>query len=508
MRGLPTAFMFIQVLGAVSCSINNTGCVQKLKDALSPAAAVYLPGSTQFQAATARWSEFDPPTPAIVVVPATEDDVAQAVRQANTCGLPFLAFNGGHGSIGTLGRMHQGVAIDLSQLRSVVVSQDGNTATIGGGALAKNVTIGLWAAGKQTVTGTCECVSYLGPALGGGRGWLQGHYGLVADQLVSVNIVLADGSQQTVSGNASSDLFWALKGAGHNFGIITSVTSKVYDIQYTDWAVNTLIFAGDKVGAVYETANKYLMNQPANIINWSYWLNIADIDPENPVIVLYIIQEGAAVVDSQYTQLFLDIGPVSSMPMSGTYLDLATWTGIDEDAPPCQKNGLANPRFPIYLDQYDVPAQKQAYSIFAAYVGGANSSYTNSIFMFEGYSLEGVRNIDDTTSAFAFRNATLLASLLLTYDPSNQTLDGQAAVVGNQLRDILFDSSGSDELRAYVNYAYGNENPKNWYGHEMWRQQRLASLKEKYDPLGRFSFYAPIEQNDCKAPNNPTKFSS
>jgi FAD/FMN-containing dehydrogenase len=125
-------------------------------------------------------------------------------------------------------------------------------------------------------------VSYLGPGLGGGHGWLQGHYGLVTDQFVSLNVVLANGSLITV--DEQSELFWALKGAGHNFGIVTSVTSKIYDIQAPNYALETLIFSGDQVEAVYEVANEqWLTNgktMPLDLINWSYWFFDPALDPD------------------------------------------------------------------------------------------------------------------------------------------------------------------------------------------------------------------------------------
>ena len=80
------------------------------------------------------------------------------------------------------------------------------------------------------VTGVCQCTSLLGPGLGGGHGFLQGHHGLVADQFVSMNIVLADGTLHTI--DEKSDLWWAMRGAGHNFGIVTSVETKIYDIEH------------------------------------------------------------------------------------------------------------------------------------------------------------------------------------------------------------------------------------------------------------------------------------
>lgn len=415
------------------------------------------------------------------------------MKYANKKNLPFLAYNGVHGALVSLGRIDHGVGISLSQLRSVEVAADGRTATVGGGVMSKQVTDDLWAAGKQTVTGTCECVSFLGPALGGGHGWLQGHHGLVADQFVSMNVVLANGTLTAI--DADSELWWAMKGAGHNFGIVTSLTTKIYEIQHSDWAIETIIFSGEKVEAVYQAANDYLVRngtQPVGVINWSYWMNDADSDPKNPVIVFYIIQEGVKVVESVYTKPFHDIGPISINPQAGTYKDLATWTGIAMNSPPCQKLGYANPRFPIYLEQYNIPAQKKAWDIYAPAVRGS-SPFNNSIFMFEGYSVEGVHAIPADSTAFAFRSENLLAAPMINYAPAGEALERKAADLGNQLRNVLFAATGYNDFHAYINYAYGSETSQQIYGSEQWRQQRLRELKHKYDPQGKLSFYAPIE---------------
>lgn len=414
------------------------------------------------------------------------------MRFANKKDLPFLTFNGLHGALISLGKMDHGVGISLGQLSSVKLAEDGKTVTIGGGTMSKMVIDELWEAGKQTVTGTCECVSFMGPALGGGHGWLQGHHGLVSDQFVSMNVVLANGAKKTI--DASSDLWWAMKGAGHNFGIVTSVTSKVYEIEHRDWAIETLTFSGDKVEAVYETANEYLIKngtQSADIMNWSYWMNNPDVDSNNPVIVFYIIQEGVKTVDSAYTKPFHDIGPLSAEPQSGTYKDLAAWTGVSIDSPPCQKAGFANPRFPIYLQSYDIPAQKKAWEIYAPAIRGS-SPFNNSILMFEGYSFQGVHEVASESSAFAFREENILAAPLINYLPTDAALETKAADLGNQLRNILFEASGREDIHAYVNYAHGDETTEQLYGGEEWRQQRLQALKQKYDPTGRFSFYAPV----------------
>jgi hypothetical protein len=94
--------------------------------------------------------------------------------------------------------------------------------------------------------------------------------------------VLANGTLTSI--DSSSDLWWAIKGAGHNFGIVTSVTSKTYDIEHKDWAIEILTFSGSKVVELYEAVNTHLLKngtQPTGLINWSYWVNVPSADANN-----------------------------------------------------------------------------------------------------------------------------------------------------------------------------------------------------------------------------------
>ncbi|RDW72816.1 putative FAD-dependent oxygenase [Coleophoma cylindrospora] len=475
------------------CQVESVNYTQ-LAEQLSSTAQVYLSGSDAFDSAVMRWSNLSTPVANVVVLPSTEQDIVTTVKFANQHSLPFLTTNGVHGSISTLGQMTSGIEIHMSQLSSITVASDGQTVTIGGGVISKNLTDALWAVGKQTVTGTCECVSYLGPALGGGHGWLQGRHGLVSDQFVSMNMVLANGSLITV--DETSELFWAMKGAGHNFGIITSMTSKIYDLEHSNYAMETLMFSGDQVEAVYQVANEqWLINgatMPVDLINWSYWYYDPTTDAEKPVIAMYLIQEGVDTVSENYTNPFLALNPLSSTPSSGTYLDLAAWTGIALDSTPCQKTGNANPRFPIYLKSYNTTAQALVYDLFKEATTNASTPFSNALFMFEGYSQQGVKSFSDDATAFAYREDNLLVAPLLTYARNGTALDEVASKLGNQIRQILYEGSGETTLNTYVNYAFGDETPSAWYGSEEWRQDRLRALKEDFDPKGQFSFYAPI----------------
>jgi hypothetical protein len=171
---------------------------------------------------------------------------------------------------------------------------------------------------------------------------------------------------------------------------------------------------------------------------------------------------------------------------------LAAWTGISLDATPCQKTGNANPRFPIYLKSYNTTAQRLMYDLFKQATTNASSPFSNSLFMFEGYSQQGVKAINEDATAFAYRADNLLVAPLLTYAPTGPAVDAAAFKLGNQIRQILYEGSGETSLNTYVNYAYGDETPLAWYGSEAWRQRRLHALKEHFDPMRKFSFYAPI----------------
>jgi hypothetical protein len=207
---------------------------------------------------------------------------------------------------------------------------------------------------------------------------------------------------------------------------------------------------------------------------------------------MYIIQEGVESVDSLYTSPFHDLQPLVVKPESGTYNDLARWTGIAMDSPPCQDFGFNNPRFPIYTKSYNITAQRKAYDAYAKAISGSDSPYSNSIFMFENYATDGVRERDVDASAFGFRQDLILAAPLIIYQPTDKERDAAVEKLGNNLREIISEGTGSNELHTYVNYAYGTEGPKSWYGYEESRQNRLKTLKQKYDPTGKFSFYAPI----------------
>jgi FAD/FMN-containing dehydrogenase len=121
----------------------------------------------------------------------------------------------------------------------------------------------------------------VGPMLGGGHGLLQGHYGLLSDNLVSARLVLPNATALTVSAESNPDLFWAIRGAGHNFGIVTEFTYKIYDVPPDDsWVVEFFIYTGEKVEALYEQLNILSADGPLppELITFSFFAWEPEID--------------------------------------------------------------------------------------------------------------------------------------------------------------------------------------------------------------------------------------
>jgi hypothetical protein len=133
------------------------------------------------------------------------------------------------------------------------------------------------------VTGICEEVGFSAPVLGGGHGWLQGQYGLAADQVISARVVVPNGDIVTVSEDSNPDLFWAIRGAGHNFGFVTEWTYRIYDMnpQAPKWSYDIFIFSGDKLEEVFNLHNELQKSQPAHAIIWSYITRVEQIDPDH-----------------------------------------------------------------------------------------------------------------------------------------------------------------------------------------------------------------------------------
>ncbi len=156
-------------------------------------------------------------------------DVIACVRFARMHGVEMSVRSGGHNAAG-LGVADGALVIDLSMLRSTTVDPENHTVRVDAGCTWGDVDHATVAFGMATPSGFIASTGVAGLTLGGGIGYLSRRFGLTVDNLLSADIVLADGTFVTVTERSHSDLFWALRGGGGNFGIVTSFTFRCHEI--------------------------------------------------------------------------------------------------------------------------------------------------------------------------------------------------------------------------------------------------------------------------------------
>jgi hypothetical protein len=172
--------------------------------------------------------------PRLIVRCADAADVIAAVNFGRDQKLLVAVRGGGHNA-GGLGVCDDGLVIDLSAIRNVHVNPKKRTVQVGGGALWRDVDHATHAFGLAVPTGFISSTGVGGLTLGGGVGYLTRHYGLTIDNLLAVDMVLANGRFVTANAKENSDLFWAVRGGGGNFGVVTSFLFNASPV-HTDYA--------------------------------------------------------------------------------------------------------------------------------------------------------------------------------------------------------------------------------------------------------------------------------
>lgn len=199
-----------------------------LKSALSD--RVFEPGSPEYLAGARVAKRLG--SPLAVVRPADAVDVASTVSFARDAGLELSVRGGGHDSRG-MSTNDGGIVLDLRSLAQIDVSVGdprGDLVTIGGGAIWGDVAAALAPHGLALSSGDTKTVGVGGLSLGGGVGWFVRLWGLAIDSLVSAEVVLVDGRIVTASADSEPDLFWALRGGGGNFGVVTAFTYRAHPL--------------------------------------------------------------------------------------------------------------------------------------------------------------------------------------------------------------------------------------------------------------------------------------
>lgn len=208
----------------VTVGVEELGALRRLMKG-----RVLLPGGDGFDEATRTWNGMVAATPAVVAQPASAEDAAGVIRFARDRDLLVSVRGGGHNIAGT-SVASGAVTIDMGLMRTVSVDPTRKLAHVGPGCVLGDVDTATQAHGLATVLGFVSETGVAGLTLGGGWGYLTRRFGWTVDNLEEVEIVTADGEALTASRDANAELFWALRGGGGNFGVVTRFVYRLHEV--------------------------------------------------------------------------------------------------------------------------------------------------------------------------------------------------------------------------------------------------------------------------------------
>ena len=238
-----------------------------------------MPGDPGYDQARAVYNGMIDKRPAAIVRCRDAADVVACVRFGREYGAEIAVRGGGH-SAGGFGTWDDALVIDLSLMRGTTVSPQNHTVRADGGCTLGDIDHATVAFGMAVPTGILASTGIAGLALGGGVGYLSRRFGLTADNLLAADVVLADGTLVTASESSHSDLFWALRGGGGNFGIVTSFTFRCHDIGENGVIIGgPVLYDLADAPAVMRWYRELLPSLPEEL---SGWLALLSIPPAPP----------------------------------------------------------------------------------------------------------------------------------------------------------------------------------------------------------------------------------
>jgi FAD/FMN-containing dehydrogenase len=202
--------------------------VAPIRDTLS--IEVVSPGDPDYDDVRALYNGMIDKRPALIVRCTSVNDVVATVNFVRDHNVPFSIRGGGHHGAG-FSSIDDGLMLDLSLMKGVEVDPIGRTVRVAGGSIWSEVDQATYEHGFATPSGIMSITGVGGLTLGGGVGHLSRKFGLTVDNLLEADIVLASGEVVTTNATSHPDLFWALRGGGGNFGVVTSFTFRLHEVK-------------------------------------------------------------------------------------------------------------------------------------------------------------------------------------------------------------------------------------------------------------------------------------
>jgi FAD/FMN-containing dehydrogenase len=410
--------------------------------------------------------------PHAIVQCASANDVRAVVAHAVATGHDVAVRGGGH-SVPGFGTADDAIVVDLSGLTRIEVDPKTQIARVGGGATWAMMNDATMAHGLATTGGVVASTGVAGLTLGGGVGYLTRAHGLTCDNLLSAEVVLADGNIVTASEDEQPDLFWALRGGGGNFGVVTEFTFRLHPVPENIYG-GLILFEREAAGDLFRYFDRFIDDAPREYGGFPAW----HLAPPLPFIPEDRVGEPFPAVISCWTgdhesgakvlQGFRDVGPVMA-----EHVGAIPYTAM---------NSLFDPLLPRGLQHYwkAVFAGDLTDDVIAAHAehGQQMPAVTCAVHL---YPVNGAaHDVAPGTTAWGHRDAKYATVIAGAWpDPA----DNDKGI--RWVKDYYAALAPHSQPGGYVNFASADDQAKvrdNFgVGYD-----RLAQLKRLYDPANLF----------------------
>ena len=432
---------------------------------------VIVPGDARYDEARKVYNGMIDRRPRLIAKCTNVADVIAAVNFGRDNSLPVSIRSGGHNAAG-LGVCDDGVVVDLSPMRYVHVDPQKKTIRAGGGALWGDVDHAGFPFGLAVPAGFISTTGVGGLTLGGGIGHLTRNYGLTIDSVLSVDMVLANGKFVIASAKENSDLFWAIRGGGGNFGVVTSFLFKAHPV-HTHYAGPMLYPLEDTVD-VMKWYRKFIVKAPRELNGFFAFLVV----PPAPPFPEHLHNKKMCGIVWAYSGN-VKKGPSVFKPIRKFKTPALDMVG---PIPNPVLNSMFDALYPSGLQWYwkaDFVKElsDEAIALHAEH-GAKLPTLLSTMHM---YPIDGAAGrVKNDATAWAYRDAKW-SSVIVGVDPD----PAKKETITNWARDYWTALHPHSAGGAYVNFMMdeGEERVKATYGKNY---ARLTKIKKKYDPNNVF----------------------
>jgi FAD/FMN-containing dehydrogenase len=432
-----------------------------------------LPGTPGYDESRSIWNAMIDRRPAAIVRPVGVPDVVTGIQFAREVGLPLSIKGGGH-NIAGLAVADGGLMLDLSLMRGVVVDPAARTARVEAGSLLSDVDRETQAHGLATVLGFVSATGVAGLTLGGGFGYLTRRFGWTSDNVLSVDMVTADGRTVHASAQENPDLFWGLRGGGGNFGVVTSFEYKLHPVG-PEVMGGLIAWRGDDAPQVLEMYRTFTKQAPPEL-TVAAMLRMAPPAPwlpkdmhAKPIVALLVSYTGPVDEAEKHVAAIKGFGsPVGDIVQRRTYVSQQSM--LDATQPKGRRY--------YWKSEYLPGVEPELLAQAIAHAGRIVSPYSAVIL----FPVDGALNrLPEDSSPMGNRDAASVLNITASWDKAED--DG--ANIGwarAAWRDMRRFSTGG----TYINFQTADEGEERIRAAYGKNYDRLAEVKAKWDPENLF----------------------